>query len=245
MKQPPVISVQLVHIQGPFKGEIQDFSEGVITIGRQPSCQLRFPPELTIISRNHAEIMREGNRFKLIDRSANGTFVNGKKVTEAYLKSGDVLTFAEGGPKVSFLTQVKEGQEEIAEKPPVSIQWEIPAAAFEQPPDRKPEAQEPEELLVQHVKVPLIIQYGPTLRSFKELPITIGKNPRCDFVLDHPAVLDRHVQLFFSQSQYWVKDLTGQRLVQIARQPIGLQQPLKVDDVLALSPKGPHLSLSG
>ena len=54
------------------------------------------------MSRKHAEIIREGNRFKLVDLSANGTFVNGKRVKEVYLKDGDVLTFAEGGPKVSF-----------------------------------------------------------------------------------------------------------------------------------------------
>ncbi len=110
MKRPPVIVVQLIHIQGPLKGEIQDFSESAILIGRLPSCHLRFPNDLAYISRKHAEIVREGNQFKLIDHSANGTFVNGKKVKETYLKDGDVLTFSEGGPKVSFLTQMKESR---------------------------------------------------------------------------------------------------------------------------------------
>ena len=89
MKRTPVIIVQLVHMQGPLKGEIQELAESQISIGRQPSCHVCFPAKLTIISREHASIVREGNRFKLVDHSANGTFVNGKPVKEVYLK--DVL----------------------------------------------------------------------------------------------------------------------------------------------------------
>jgi len=54
--------VQLVHIQGPFKGEIQEFGGDQITTGRNPQCTLKFPPDLAIVSRNHAEIVREGEQ---------------------------------------------------------------------------------------------------------------------------------------------------------------------------------------
>ena len=113
----PNIAVQLVHITGPLKGEIQEIFDSEISIGRFSNCEVRFPVDFTIISRNHAQIIREGNRFKLIDSSTNGTFVNGNRITEHYLKSGDVIAFAEDGPKVSFLTQVKADQPE----PPKSV----------------------------------------------------------------------------------------------------------------------------
>lgn len=219
MKRPPVIIVQLIHISGPMKGEIQEFSEGRISIGRHPSCQLRFPPDLTSISRNHAEIIRDGNQFKLIDHSANGTLVNGKKAKEVYLKNGDILLFSEGGPKVSFLTQWKERED------------------FEMV--------RPAEVLIQPVKIPMSFQYGPTIRAFKELPVTIGKSQKCDLILDHPAIFDHHAQIFFSQNQYWVKDMTGQKSVRINRQPIGFQAPLKPNDDLALSPQGPIFRFLG
>lgn len=204
MKHPPVIVVQLIHIEGPLNGEIQEFSESPLSVGRHPSSHVCFPPDFTLISRNHAEIIREGNRFKLIDHSANGTFVNGKRVKEAYLKSGDVLMFAEGGPKVSFLTEIKEGrvEAEVTSPPP-------------------PEA--PGRTSIQKTKVPLVIQYGPTLRSFDELPVTIGRNPDCDFALDHNAILDQHAQVFFINNCYWVKDLTGKGLVRINGQPIPVE----------------------
>ena len=118
MKRPPAITVQLIHIHGPMKGEIQEFSKETISIGRHPSSDLRLPTDLTIISRKHAEIIREGNQFRLIDRSTNGTFVNGKKITETLLRDGDVLEFADGGPKVSFLTQMKEMPVEAETAPP-------------------------------------------------------------------------------------------------------------------------------
>src|SRR4030067_188249 len=194
MKLPPVIVVQIIHISGPLKGEIQEFTEGKITIGRHPSCHVKFPPEFTSISRNHAEIVREGNQFRLIDRSANGTFVNGKKVQEIYLKEGDVVMFAEGGPKVSFLTQMKEGQV-VTETPP-----------------------------------------PPLKREYKEE----SKIP-----LNDPVIHDKNTQIFFSQNQYWIKDLTGKGLVQINRSAIGLQSPIKPDDEISLSPQGPVFRFLG
>jgi len=118
MKRPPIIVIQLVHIVGPLKGEIQEFIEPAISIGRHPSCQVRFPADLATVSRKHAEITREGNQFKVIDHSANGTFVNGKQVKESLLKDGDVLEFSKGGPKVSFLTQMKEESYVPPEPPP-------------------------------------------------------------------------------------------------------------------------------
>jgi pSer/pThr/pTyr-binding forkhead associated (FHA) protein len=93
--------------------------------------------------------------------------------------------------------------------------------------------------------MPLVIQYGPTLRSFKELPVTIGKNPDCDFSLEHPEILDRHAQFFFDQGQYWVKDLTGRNLVSINTAPVRIQAQLNPDNLLSLSPKGPTFRFLG
>ena len=254
MRRPPTIVVQLVHIQGPLKGQIQEFSEPEIVIGRKPSCHLRFPVDLTIVSREHATIIREGNRFRVADRSANGTFVNGKRIKEAYLKDGDVMSFAEGGPKVSFLTQMREGALEPVESiPPPRPEPQLPpepklrgtAEQAGSPPWPTPEPLTPKDGLVQTAQAPLVIQYGPTLKSFKEVPVTIGKSPRSGFVLDHPQVFDEHLIIFFHNNQYWVKDLTGKDLVQVNRRPIAVQAPLATQDELALTPKGPVFRFLG
>ena len=249
MANRPVIVMQLIHIEGPLKGEIQEFSKPEISIGRHPSCQVQFPKDLKIVSRKHARIIREGNRFKLINHSQNGTFLNGKRIPEAYLKDGDVLIFAQGGPKVSFLTKIEAGQRDIDTLTPVTpvppqmppeMPPSVPSAEPPPVPPIQPKPQPAPNVSIQKIQVPLIIQYGPTLRSFNELPVTIGKGPGCDFILDHPSVSDQHAQLFFSQNQYWVKDLTGRQSVSINDQPINIKSPLTPDNQLALSPQGPR-----
>jgi pSer/pThr/pTyr-binding forkhead associated (FHA) protein len=246
-KRAPQILVQLVHISGPMKGQIQSFTETVITIGRHPSCTMRLPADLTTVSRQHAEIVREGNQFRLVDHSSNGTFVNGKRASEVVLKSGDVLAFSEQGPKVSFLAEIREGALEEATTapvpPPPRAADPIPAPRVAALPPRKPEAEAPP--VAQPVKASLIIQYGPTLRSFRELPVTIGKGSQCQFVLEHPALAAQHAQIFFAQDRYWVKDLTGLRAVQINRRPIGDQAPIEANEELALTPQGPYFKFLG
>ncbi|MGE5238269.1 MAG: FHA domain-containing protein [Chloroflexota bacterium] len=256
MKHPPVITVQLVHISGPLKGQIQEFNEDTIVIGRQSTCQVSFPPDLAVVSRKHASIVRDGNQFRLSDHSTNGTFVNGKRITETFLKDGDVLAFSESGPKVSFLTQMKEiPVEALARDPhPLDVLQEAPRErpkpepappVIEKPRAAAPEVVKPAPPAVEVIKAHFTIQYGPVIRSFKEMPVIIGTSPKCHFVLDHPAVCEQHAQVFFSEQKYWLKDLTGQHLLRINQQPIALQAALSPNDEVAMSPQGPFFRYLG
>ncbi|MFW8602142.1 FHA domain-containing protein, partial [Desulfobacterota bacterium M19] len=211
MKTAPVIIVQLIHIEGPLKGQILELSEPEIKIGRQTSCQLCFPADLNIISREHATITREGNRFKLTDHSSNGTLVNGKRIQAVYLKDGDVITIAQGGPKVSFLTEIVEAapsspapapeiQRPAPQSPPAReeiVESIVPAAPQVQKPVPQPVSVPPAAAApVLRSKEPLIIQYGPTLRTFDELPLRIGKNPANNFSLEHPDIQASHAEIY-------------------------------------------------
>jgi pSer/pThr/pTyr-binding forkhead associated (FHA) protein len=270
MKQPPAIVIQLIHMEGPLKGEIQEFSQPEIFIGRSATCQVCFPRDLAIVSRVHARIVREGNRFMLMDQSTNGTYVNGKQVKEAILKDGDVLLFAEGGPKVSFLTQTIEGTADVADSvqpaisapvSPAPLRVSSPPPVPMPPPERcdaapqkvsampvspsPPSPQHQGDIPIQQVKKPLVIQYGPTLKSYNALPVTIGSGAQCDFRLDHPALFERHAQIFYYQEQYWIKDLTGKNLVQINGGSVEGQGMLEPDHRLSLSAQGPDFRFLG
>ena len=60
------------------------------TVGRHPNADI-FLDDVTV-SRRHAEILREGNEFELVDqRSLNGTYVSGERVDRAHLRNGDEL----------------------------------------------------------------------------------------------------------------------------------------------------------
>jgi pSer/pThr/pTyr-binding forkhead associated (FHA) protein len=262
MKTKPSIIIQLIHIDGPFKGQIQEFYDSEIVIGRHPSCQVQFPADYTSISRKHAKIVREGNRFKFIDHSTNKTYLNGKIVKEAFLKDGDVLIFAKGGPKVSFLTQVSDTPleiepepepvfttpsfEDVANQRSVADSEKISHAMIKQKTEQKPIVQgTPIEIQVQKVKMPLSIVFGPKLQSFKELPIIMGKSSDCDFILEHPHIFDHHARIFFHQDQYWVKDLTGKNLILVDGKPIDSQMPMTTNCTLSLTPKGPEFKFLG
>lgn len=87
-------------------GESQKIIIDQIELGCNPDCQVRYDQETWgVVSRRHAAIEREGNRWKLIHLSAtNSTFLNGRKIeSEWYLENGDEIQLAVGGPRLGFI----------------------------------------------------------------------------------------------------------------------------------------------
>lgn len=85
---PPARVVMLVE---PTPGaEFSLPAAGVAKLGR--SEELSIPINHRSVSREHAEISREGDDYILMDlASANGVSVNGRKVEEQVLASGDII----------------------------------------------------------------------------------------------------------------------------------------------------------
>ncbi len=75
-------------IRGPGAGTQIPLRDGVFRIGRDTHCELQFDDTET--SRTHAELRIHHGQLTLKDLgSSNGTFVNGKKITELCLTVGD------------------------------------------------------------------------------------------------------------------------------------------------------------
>ncbi len=71
-----------------------------IRIGRDPSCDLSLP-EYSMVSREHLALEVSGAGLSLMDtRSANGTYLNGTRVTAATITSGDTLRLGGEGPEL-------------------------------------------------------------------------------------------------------------------------------------------------
>jgi pSer/pThr/pTyr-binding forkhead associated (FHA) protein len=267
---PPQIVVQLIHIHGGLKGEIQDFNDQEITVGRLSTCAVKFPADEPGVSREHARIEREGNQFKLTDVSRFGTFVNGKQVKVVYLRSGDVIEFGPGGPKVSFTMEVAASSPKVAQASSLA-----PAAApFAEPilPYRKAQMKEalaaappapatavvqpkasamaavppPPAFAVPKAAAPLVIQFGPTIRTYRELPVVVGSHSGADFVLNHPGILDQHAQIFFQANTYWIRDLTGRGVVRVNLKAVADSgAPLSQNDEISCGPLGPVFRFLG
>ena len=245
MPQMPTSTVQLIHTQGPLKGQIQEFSKFPIQIGRQSGCQVRFDKDLTTISRQHARIERQGNRFRIVDASTNGTYVNGKRIANVYLRDGDVITFSDNGPKANFLTKIKIDNAPVPPSPP--DQPASPPTSSLRPHNQEPglTAGPAQEIPIISINVPLVIQFGQTLQSYDVLPVTIGSDPTCDFVIADSGLAGRHVQIFFSDNAYYIKDMTGKKRVSINKRPIGTQSVLAKGAELSLTPQGPLFRFLG
>lgn len=65
-----------------------------MTIGKKDVCSIAIMNSK--VSRLHASFYLSGKNAKIIDlNSSNGTYVNGKRITEAYLKNGDVISIVD------------------------------------------------------------------------------------------------------------------------------------------------------
>jgi pSer/pThr/pTyr-binding forkhead associated (FHA) protein len=96
----PVGTGVLVVTRGEAAGTRILLDVATTTAGRHPDSDI-FLDDITV-SRRHAEILREGDDYKVRDAgSLNGTYVNRERIEEAPLTHGDVLQV--GKYKLHFL----------------------------------------------------------------------------------------------------------------------------------------------
>jgi pSer/pThr/pTyr-binding forkhead associated (FHA) protein len=90
----------IVRSGGGRSGESFVLDTSPTTIGRSPECAI-FLDDVTV-SRKHAVVTQDGDRWKLEDQSSlNGTFVNRERVDSAQLTDGDELQI--GKYRLTFL----------------------------------------------------------------------------------------------------------------------------------------------
>src|SRR5262249_3137278 len=86
----PKISAILEFKPGDANYEKFEIAKDEIVIGRVQSCDIVLTDKKT--SRKHTSIVRNGLYFKVCDLgSANGTYVNGQKISEHELSGDDVI----------------------------------------------------------------------------------------------------------------------------------------------------------
>ena len=89
----------LVVVRGPIAGARLALAKDLTTAGRHPKSDL-FLDDVTV-SRRHAEFVRTAEGFALRDvGSLNGTYLNGERVDEASLSTGDEIQI--GRYKLAF-----------------------------------------------------------------------------------------------------------------------------------------------
>lgn len=82
----------------------------LITVGRHPSNDICLP--LPSISRFHSRIESHSGRFFLVDlKSSNGTYINGRRITECALNDGDIIILGNVELQFTFESLEESAQE--------------------------------------------------------------------------------------------------------------------------------------
>lgn len=100
-------------LTGPWAGKRFPLANVVSVVGRTDGNDVVVEDDS--VSRRHAEVRKSGPGYAVRDlNSANGTFVNGERITEAPLRPGDVVKFgvvefSYSGPSLGKLSAVGGG----------------------------------------------------------------------------------------------------------------------------------------
>ena len=127
--------VVIDHVAGTRRGQRQEFPAGArLRFGRHPECEVSFDPQRDIdASSRHAELRTVDGGWVLVDLgSSNGTYVEGRRITETPVARNIPLSidFGPGGPRVRLFIG-DDGEIEALPPAPVEAQrprWIVPAS---------------------------------------------------------------------------------------------------------------------
>ncbi|MDH5217146.1 MAG: FHA domain-containing protein [Gammaproteobacteria bacterium] len=226
----PDIHVQLVHIDGPYKGKIDEFNKERITIGRDPSNDVVFPAELRSISRHHAELLRNGNEFTFVSLGKNSCLMNQTALDTCVLKPGDMIWLTQEGPRISFLSR------EIKKSPAPNIQKEH---------DRKIELSLKQYEKQKQQKTEFTFQFETNIRSMHKTVVRLGSSTKCDFVLPHPNTAAFQTEILFRDEHFYVRDISGKSSTFVNREPAIPEIRLHENDIVTFGTDGPRMRFLG
>ena len=127
--------VVIDHVAGMRRGQRQEFGSGDrVRFGRHPDCEVSFDAHRDIdASSRHAELRPIDAGWVLVDvGSSNGTYVEGRRITEAPVAANAPVTveFGSGGPRIRLFVGDDSAIENL---PPAPVErprlpaWVAPA----------------------------------------------------------------------------------------------------------------------
>jgi pSer/pThr/pTyr-binding forkhead associated (FHA) protein len=130
------VRVVIDHVAGSRRGQRQEFDSAArVRFGRHPDCEVSFDAHRDIdASSRHAELRPVDAGWVLVDvGSSNGTYVEGRRITEAPVAANAPLSveFGSGGPRVRLFVGDDSAIESLPPAPvekPRRPPWAVPAA---------------------------------------------------------------------------------------------------------------------
>lgn len=108
-EMPSVITLTLLHPLKETPVQHWKFNpESVIRIGRSTDNEVVLYS--AVVSRRHIEIRRTESSWVLFSLGANGTYINGNKITKVSVEDGMIIRLASSGPQIQIkLSTVEPG----------------------------------------------------------------------------------------------------------------------------------------
>jgi ABC transport system ATP-binding/permease protein len=206
-------------------------------IGRDPNGDIVLEGSAVMVSRQHAQITRQGNDYVLTDnKSFNGTLLNGQRISAPTpLYNRDEIQLGHGGPVLRFSSPMRVAPKGAS----LAGQRAVPAGqqgVLQQLPD---EEVGPKTMVFkagnvsQNIAKEVSVQ--PTLLmqlSFgNKTELTIGRDDSNDIKLDGLQISNRHARLVKAGSGTVVEDQNSTNGVYINGQKVNRQNVQPTDAV--------------
>jgi pSer/pThr/pTyr-binding forkhead associated (FHA) protein len=106
-----VITLTLLHPLQPVAVQSWTFkTESKIRIGRSTSNEVVLYS--AVVSRHHVEIRNTGQEWEVVNLGANGTYIDGKRITNATIVDGTIVRLASSGPKIQIKIESESPEQE-------------------------------------------------------------------------------------------------------------------------------------
>jgi pSer/pThr/pTyr-binding forkhead associated (FHA) protein len=74
-----------------------------------------------VVSRHHVEIRPNGSDWEVVNLGANGTYINGKKITKMAAEDGMIIRLASSGPKIQINLDTGESDDDGNSRRPSTL----------------------------------------------------------------------------------------------------------------------------
>lgn len=107
-----MITLSLLHPIKQIPVQVWTFkNESTIRIGRSTDNQVILYS--AVVSRHHVELRRMGSDWEIVNLGTNGTYLDGKRITQVPLIDGAIIRLARSGPNI----QIRLGEEALQSLP--------------------------------------------------------------------------------------------------------------------------------
>jgi hypothetical protein len=105
-----VITLSLLHPVKQIPAQVWKFeNESVIRIGRSTDNHVILYS--AVVSRHHVELRRVGANWEIVNLGTNGTYLEGKRITQVPATDGAVIRLARSGPNIKIRLGAENGDD--------------------------------------------------------------------------------------------------------------------------------------